>query len=298
MASARADDPRRAGALHLSLSARCGSSGSAGFAHASIRAFAAAHAPPRQPTPRPAPLFGATAPLGAQTAPVAAALRSESSLFVFGGDRTEKSPQTDGDNSGQVSHHKQHTTADENAQPVSKEFPQRPSAFAKAAADGSLCSAFPDKPAATCLAQAQPASTVFGPSAPQMAATYMCGNGTPKRPREPPAVDDLANLLAQLSPSFARTADGQSTGDDGEVDATAQLLANCGLPGKRPRTQPQAEDPLLTQAFSLATDENSAEREARGIDVAADDDELSFLVTRCDLDAVPSERVGFMPYIA
>jgi hypothetical protein len=33
-------------------------------------------------------------------------------------------------------------------------------------------------------------------------------------------------------------------------------------------------------------------------DVDADDDELSFLVQRCDLDSQSSERVDFMPYIA
>jgi hypothetical protein len=135
--------------------------------------------------------------------------------------------------------------------------------------------------------------TVFGPCAPQLSTSPVLS--TPKRPRDVPAVDDVADLLARLGPSASHAA---TVASENDVHCTADLLAKCQVPGKRPRTQPRLQPPMLRPNRSEVAVPVADTLSVANADVDADDDELSFLVQRCDLDSQSSERVDFMPYIA
>lgn len=326
----------------------CGSSGT-DAGHASLRAFVAAHAPS---TPR--PVFGSPAPLGSTPA---------------------HSSSTHSNPSVPPSPSWSHLPRDRQ-QPVPLfgkpcaplDLPQLSQASGAGSAEiasktsGERASGGGGD-AATTLRRGRsspvlPPATVFGTRAPRMPRRPSAA--APKRPREAPAVDDVAALLAQC----------QAVEADDDVSRAAELLACWRVPGKRPRTAsevfPVAGKPpglsLLKKSDSSgggddnvgssngssrgeggdsdrvsggddigegagvsdssklsARSELQASRKrtgavpegnvAAGADTAAgvpvvrpggasedDDCELSFLVTRCDIDSRADS--GFMPYCA
>jgi hypothetical protein len=141
-------------------------------------------------------------------------------------------------------------------------------------------------------------SSLFGPNVPlDKSKPYgTTAIATPKRPREIPNIDDIASLLSKCK--------ANDPADD--VQRAAELLSSLQVPGKRPRrhegcpnflsSPPKSEQSVVSGREGLCELEDPSQPHAS--DLAEDDDnELSFLVTNCDIDA-DSRSTQFMPYIA
>lgn len=291
---------------------RCGSGGGAEAGHASLRAFAAAHA-----------AFDTLSQLGGDSASRQRAIAIEptpgSPVFVFGSKSASGDVVGFADASAAdcplLGARAPHVCCEEAGESPSSRFANAPHAPAAADEEGA-----PRLRPAT-----EPTVLVFGPNAPrERKRGPALAPIAPKRAREVPAVDDVVTLLARCVASD----------DLSDVDRAAELLAGCRVPGKRPRTASScsagaAREPKLRSADvdevdakgavgsagdSGASDDRSTNSEpscspssARsrpsndasiGNDVEKhDDDELSFLVTRCDIDSGNRTEL-FMPYIS
>lgn len=248
--------------------ARCGSSGASDAGHASLRAFAAAHAASSNAVfGAPAPL-GAPAPRRAADAPEPAAAEKTIPIFVFG---------------------------ESSSKPAASRL-RSPNAAALAIA--------PHAGLATGRARLEPthgaSETVFGPAAPQMKCEILAtGSPAPKRPREVHDLDDVVSLLGMLATS--------GNGED-DVDVAAKRLRSASLPERPPVADSAAANTLFScendriipgpSAPPTSDSRTSMEQEVENEEAQShlsDLSELSFLVTRCDID--PQARHEHMPYI-
>jgi hypothetical protein len=306
--------------------ARCGTGGNVGAGHASLRAFAAAHA-----------VFGAPAQLGHDSAArhptCSTGAAPPAPLFVFGDRSSTKSPAAAAarDDDGRAS---ANCDAAAPADAANRQASCRaadshsPSPFVTAVRERKADVS--EAPAKSSLFARPP--TVFGPSAPSADRPLLDASPSPvapKRAREVPAVDDVTSMLA-----LCVTTDLAADFDRADVDRAAELLAGCCVPGKRPRTTGgsaaragnastfAAEEPAarvgkgeiayadskenavdtdadtgLSGSLSTSPSEPVAVDPVGGDAEEHDDDELSFLVTRCDIDCA-SQSEWFMPYIS
>lgn len=296
---------------------RCGSGGGADAGHASLRAFAVAHA-----------AFDTPSQLGgdpnSRLLAQVPAPTPGSSVFVFG---------------SKCSSCGAAGCEDKESSGCSGEKAREPAACCGAAGEisSSPFAAAALKPRAAaregaprrCPA-AEPSATVFGPSAPRERKTEpVVAPIAPKRAREVPAMDDVVTLLERCVASD----------DLDDVDRAAELLSGCCVPGKRPRTaetsstvssttdvaaRQKLRDPEVDAVQAKAAIASTGDSAARVSDDASpnamtssaaarstpahdtcagadiekhDDDELSFLVTRCDIDSGNRTEL-FMPYIS
>lgn len=297
--------------------ARCGTGGGAEAGHASLRAFVAAHA-----------VFATPGQLGHDCARQRARRSEEvpkAPLFVFGGDRNSQAA-VDGAS----------TEASAFTSPPSLPRDSRessPSPFVTAKLEREIDAAYDGARRAS----HQRPATVFGPSAPREKHDVSPTPVAPKRAREVLAVDDVTALLARCvasddlsdvhratellsgcrvpgkrprtaacratnyghesKPQFLQTVEDEEPEGADAADAAnaadSKAVVGAGDVVSLQLSSPPEMSSGCRPAFDAGLCDTGVGDEAG----KHDDDELSFLVTCCDIDSGRRTEL-FMPYIS